>query len=88
MVRKHSAGGKHVAMERGLKPEWCGWPFRRELRELALAETRRAVAPGCSRDLKPEARPRVAIARSLPSYNGLSGLSLLVVRLSPTDPIR
>lgn len=29
-------------------------------------------------------RPRVAKVRSLPSYNGLSGLSLLVVRLSPS----
>jgi hypothetical protein len=35
MTRKGSTGGRHVAMERGLRPGWCGWPFRRELRELA-----------------------------------------------------
>jgi hypothetical protein len=35
MTRRGNAGGRHVAMERGLRPGWCGWPFRRELRELA-----------------------------------------------------
>jgi hypothetical protein len=35
MTRKRSVGGRHIAMERGLRPGWCGLPFRRELRELA-----------------------------------------------------
>ena len=35
MARKGGAGGRHIAMERGLRPGWCGLPFRRELRELA-----------------------------------------------------
>lgn len=34
-MRKNSKGGRHVAVERGLKPTGSGWPFRRELRELA-----------------------------------------------------
>ncbi len=34
-MRKNSKGGRHVAVERGLKPSGSGWPFRRELRELA-----------------------------------------------------
>jgi hypothetical protein len=34
-VRKIGKGGKHVAVERGLRPTGSGWPFRRELRELA-----------------------------------------------------
>ena len=38
-------GGRHVAIERGLSPTGSGWPFRRELRELA-AEVRRAAASG------------------------------------------
>jgi hypothetical protein len=27
MTRKGSVGGRHIAMERGLRPGWCGWPF-------------------------------------------------------------
>jgi hypothetical protein len=34
-TRKRGKGGRHVAMERGLRPSGSGWPFRRELRELA-----------------------------------------------------
>ena len=34
-VRKSGKGGRHVAVERGLRPTGSGWPFRRELRELA-----------------------------------------------------
>ena len=34
-VRKNGKGGRHVAIERGLRPTGSGWPFRRELRELA-----------------------------------------------------
>ena len=34
-ARKRGKGGRHVAMERGLRPAGSGWPFRRELRELA-----------------------------------------------------
>ncbi len=33
-VRSRGKGGKHVAIERGLRPTGSGWPFRRELREL------------------------------------------------------
>jgi hypothetical protein len=35
-ARKLGKGGKHVAIERGLRPTGSGWPFRRELLELAL----------------------------------------------------
>jgi hypothetical protein len=34
-VRKNGKGGKHVAIERGLRPTGSGRPFHRELRELA-----------------------------------------------------
>ena len=34
-VHKNGKGGRHVAVERGLRPTGSGWPFRRELRELA-----------------------------------------------------
>ena len=34
-ARKRGKGGKHVAMERGLRPNGSGWPFRREMGELA-----------------------------------------------------
>ena len=35
-ARKNGKGGRHVAIERGLSPTGSGWPFRRELRELAF----------------------------------------------------
>ena len=31
-----SKGGRHIAMERGLRTNGSGWPFRREMGELAL----------------------------------------------------
>ena len=34
-ARKQGKGGRHVAIECGLKSTGSGWPFRRELRELA-----------------------------------------------------
>ena len=44
---KGSAGGRYIAMERGLRPGWCGWPFRGELRELAARSGgRRSGAAG------------------------------------------
>ena len=50
--RKQGKGGRHVAIERGLRPTGSGWPFRRELRELAslyLAGVRRPPSPVTSR---------------------------------------
>lgn len=35
MKQRKSHGGRHVAIERGLRPHGSGLPFRRELRELA-----------------------------------------------------
>ena len=29
MTRKGNAGGRHIAMERGLRQGRCGWPFPR-----------------------------------------------------------
>ena len=34
-VRRSGKGGRHVAVERGITPTGSGWPFQRELRELA-----------------------------------------------------
>jgi hypothetical protein len=34
-VHKNGKGGRHVAIERGLRLTGSGWPFRREMRELA-----------------------------------------------------
>ena len=34
-ARKRGKGGRHVAIERGLRPDGSGWPFRRERGELA-----------------------------------------------------
>lgn len=36
-ARRGGVGGKRVAIERGLRPACCSWPFRREIRELAAA---------------------------------------------------
>jgi hypothetical protein len=46
-AHKNGKGGRHVAIERGLRPTGSGWPFRRELRELASMcfEVRRRPAP-------------------------------------------
>ncbi len=35
MKQRKPNAGRHVAVERGLHPNGCGWPFRRELRQLA-----------------------------------------------------
>lgn len=32
--RKANIGGHFIAVERGLWPKFCGWPFCRELREI------------------------------------------------------
>ncbi len=34
-ARQTAVGGKFVAVERGLWPKFDGWPFKRELEELA-----------------------------------------------------
>lgn len=50
--RKQGKGGRHIAIERGLKSTGSGWPFRRELRELAslcLVGVRRPPSPVTSR---------------------------------------
>jgi len=38
MARKGRVGGRHIAMERGLKPGWCGWPFHSEQGNLGASE--------------------------------------------------
>ena len=35
MKQRKPNAGRHVAIERGLHPNGAGWPFRRELRQLA-----------------------------------------------------
>jgi hypothetical protein len=57
-VRKNGKGGRHVAIERGMVASWNGWPFRRELRQLA-AEARWAGR----RDQRPAAEQEVNGAR-------------------------
>jgi hypothetical protein len=70
MARKGSAGGRHIAVERGLKPGWCGWPFRRELREFGCQVLRRAAQyPKAARrgaviaDRGGQARPRQRVGQ-------------------------
>jgi hypothetical protein len=52
-ARKRGKGGRHVAIERGLRPSGSGWPFRRELRELA------SLCFGARRRPAPSAPPLV-----------------------------
>jgi len=48
------AGGKFVAVERGLLPRWRGRPFQRVLRQLAeMYRAKQEIAPA---NLKPCAR--------------------------------
>jgi hypothetical protein len=53
-ARKNGKGGKHVAIQRGLRPTGSGWPFRRELRELASMcfGGRRGPTPPTNRPVK------------------------------------
>jgi hypothetical protein len=53
-VHRNGKGGKHVAVERGLRPTASGWPFRRDLRELAsmCSGGRRGPAPPTNRPVK------------------------------------
>ena len=43
-----SKGGRHIAMERGLRPNGSGWPFRREMGELAVPRVSMRRRPGPS----------------------------------------
>jgi len=36
MKQRKPNAGRHVAIERGLHPNGCGWPFQRELRQLSV----------------------------------------------------
>jgi hypothetical protein len=44
-VRRANVGGRFVAVERGLWPEFDGWPFRRELDELAMRRRVDVIEP-------------------------------------------
>ena len=47
MKQRKPNAGRHVAIERGLHPHWCGWPFRRELRQLAAKLRDVPLHQGC-----------------------------------------
>jgi hypothetical protein len=56
-ARKPAKGGKYVAIERGLRPTGSGWPFRRELLEMALMCRRAGQPTGAAIAIEKEHKP-------------------------------
>ena len=68
MTRKGNAGGRHIAMERGLRQGRCGWPFPRP--GAVGARPMQAVGHAADREADGATRARVGAKEGQPPRVG------------------